>query len=132
MGIRGFAEYLDAKYAGQADYESGQADMSFGLPISAEKTRILKDKLILTYDKVHQGITQLPMYQMLNEELKGEHYWEVFHSLVENLAANVEFMPLKDAFEFSKKLSAALDQLRDSFSRMKMERSKMLKMDEAI
>jgi hypothetical protein len=132
MGMLGLAEYFFAKYAGDENFASGLADTSFGKPISPEKTRLLKDKLILTYDKIHDGITQLPMYQFLNKELAGEQYWGVFKALVDNLAAEVEFLPLKEGWHLSQKLLKALNQLRDALPRIKMDRDKMLQMDEGI
>lgn len=132
MGIRGFAEYLGMKYAGYDDFSSNPPDTSFGKPISPEKTRILKDKLILTYDKVTSGVTQLPFYQILNKELANEFYWKVFQDLITNLAASIEYLPLKDAFSFSVKLIDSLNQLRNAIVKGGMEREKLLKMDEGI
>lgn len=132
MGILGFAEYLNAKYAGQGDYSAGLGDNSFGKPISAEKTRILKDKLILAYDKVHTDITTLPMYQELNSELSFDPYWKSFQNIINNLAANIEFMTLKEGFTLSTRLLGELNKLRNNLVTKGVERSKMLKMDEGI
>jgi len=132
MGILGFAEYLNDRYEGLGSYAAGLGDNSFGKPISAEKTRILKDKLILTYDKVHAGVTQLPMYQELNAELGFDPNWKSFQNLINNLAANVEFMTLKEGFSLSTRLIEELNKLRNNLVIKGVERSKMLKMDEAI
>jgi len=132
MGILGFAEYLNDRYAGQGDYSGGLGDNSFGKPISAEKTRILKDKLILAYDKVHAGITSLPMYQELNSELSFDSNWKSFQNIINNLAANVELLTLKEGFSLSTRLLEELNKLRNSLVTKGVERSKMLKMDEGI
>lgn len=132
MALRGLAEYLAIKYAGYEDFSSDPPDMSFGKPINAANARILKDKIILAYDKVTQGVTQLPFYHALNQELGTEFYWKLFKDLINNLAANIELMNLKDGFSFSIKLIDALNQLRNSLVTNGMERDKLLKMDEGI
>lgn len=132
MGIHGLSEYLIAKYAGYEDFASEPPDTSFGQPINAIQARILKDKIILTYDKIASGITRLPIYQELNTELAGEFYWNVFKDLINNLAAKIDSMNLKAGFSFSVQLIDALNQLRNAMVKGKVEREKMLKMDSAI
>jgi hypothetical protein len=132
MGIHGLSEYLISKYAGYEDFASDPPDTSFGQPINAIQTRILKDKIILIYDKITSGITALPMFQELNKELTGEFYWNVFQDLINNLAAKIEHMNLKAGFSFSIQLIEALNQLRNVLVKNKVEREKMLKMDSAI
>jgi hypothetical protein len=99
------AAYFQAKYA-------QQEDTSFGEPISAEKTRILKDKLILTYDKLAQGITLLPAFQELNTKLAGNPMLEEFNRLIINLVNYVETRDLKSVFNYTTKLIETLNVLK--------------------
>src|SRR6202042_763963 len=104
------ADYLFVKYA--ADELKG--DASFGTFNNPEKSRILKDKLILIYDKVNKDITRLPDFQRMNEDLKDEFYLTVFNDLINNLIVNIEGASLKDGFSYAVQMIKALNELRSS------------------
>lgn len=126
--------YLLAKYGQISSYKNieGEPDTSFGVAINAAKTRILKDKLILVYDKINKDITQLPAFKQINEELSDEFYFNVFLDLINNFVVNIEDNSLKDAFSYSVRMIEALNQLRNALIKNKMEREKMIDLDTAI
>lgn len=132
MRTIGLAEYFKIKYAGYEEFEGGEPDTSFGAPVNAAKARLLKDKIILSYEKVAEGLARLPIYQELAETLKGEFFWDVFQDLINNLAAKIEFMNLKEGFSFSIKMVDALNQLRNALVSGPIQRNKLFELDNGI
>lgn len=132
--MKRFVNYLIAKYKYASNYKNieGEPDTSFGVPINAAKARILKDKLILVYDKINDSITKLPEFKRINFELKDEFYLTVFNDLINNYVANIENLSLKDAFSYSIKMIESLNQLRNALITGKVEREKMIDLDFAI
>jgi hypothetical protein len=124
-GLIRLAAYLGAKYA-------QQEDISLGAPISAEKARILKDKLILIYDKLAQGITSLPAFQELNEKLAGHPMLEEFNRLIINMVNYVETRDLKSIFNYNTKLIDVLNALKNTIIGEKIPREELLLLDAAI
>jgi hypothetical protein len=124
-GLIRLAAYFQAKYA-------QKEDTSFGASISAEKTRILKDKLILTYDKLAQGITLLPAFQELNQKLAGNPMLEEFNRLIINLVNYVETRDLKSVFNYTTKLIDTLNSLKNAIIGEKIPREELLLLDAAI
>lgn len=122
------SEYLFIKYASEE-----KPDMSFGKPITPEKTRILKDKIILVYDKLNEDITRLPEFIELNEELRGDPYLAAFNNLINNLVVNIEEMTLKDGFNYAIKMIDALNRLRMGIRKSRViEKEKIIQLDAAI
>ena len=128
MKIGVLAAYFAAKYAN----ENLTADTSFGVPINASKTRILKDKLILIYDKLAKDITNLPEFKKLNQELEDNLYWQEFNRLIINFVNYIELHSLKEDFSYSIKLIEVLNTLRNSLIPSGMERSQIIALDYAI
>ena len=123
------AEYLFVKYAA----DQLQGDVSFGVFINPEKTRILKDKLILVYDKINKNITQLPEFQRMNKDLEGEFYLNVFNDLINSLVVKVEKSSLKDGFSYAIQMIKALNELRGSLRfRREMPKSQKAQLDHNI
>lgn len=126
MSMVKLATYFYQKYAA-----NDKPDISFGVSITPERTRILKDKLILVYDKINKKITQLPQFQELNKELSGEFYLKVFNELIDDLVINIEHSTLKDGFSYATRMIDALNRLRHRISR-RIERDKAIQLDLAI
>lgn len=105
-------------------------DMSFGIPINAEKTRILKDKLILVYEKLTDGITQLPAFIKINKEMKGHPALETLNTLITNYVDYIESHNLKEDFGFSVKIIHELNGLRNNIKGM--PREKIFELENAI
>lgn len=124
MSMVNWSEYFFIKYA-------DEPDTSFGVPITPERTRILKDKLILVYDKLNAHITQLPEFQELNEELKDEPYLVMFNDLINNFVINIENSTLKEAFSYGAELIDVLNKLRKDYRFSKTDRDKKIKFDMA-
>jgi hypothetical protein len=125
MNMVKLSEYFFIKYA-------AEPDTSFGVPITPERTRILKDKLILVYDKLNAHITQLPEFQALNKELKDEPYLKLFNSLIDNFVINIENSTLKEAFSYGAELIDVLNKLRKDYRYSKTEKEKKAKFDMAV
>src|SRR5579885_759046 len=125
MSMVKLATYFFKKYAAE------KPDTSFGVSITPERTRILKDKLILVYDKINKKITQLPQFQELNAELVDEFYLKVFNELIDDLVINIEHSTLKDGFSYATRMIDALNRLRHRISR-RVEREKAIQLDLAI
>lgn len=129
MKVGILAAYFLSKYSENEDLE---ADISFGAPISAEKTRILKDKLILVYDKLSKDITQLPTFQKINTVLSNNSFWQEFNRLIINLVNYIEYNNLKNCFNYTTKLIDELNKLRNDLISSGMKREDVLKLDLAI
>jgi hypothetical protein len=114
-----------AKYA-----ISDEPDMSFGVPINAEKTRILKDKLIAVYEKLTDGITKLPPFIKINKEMKGNAVLEELNRLITNYVSYIENHNLKEDFGFSMKIIHELNRLRNNIKGM--SREKIFELENAI
>ncbi len=146
MNMVKLADYLFVKYAadkikGDISFEpeeeapSTQRDMpdtSFGIPINAEKTRILKDKLITVYDKINKDITKLPAFQQMNEELKDDLHLVAFNDAINDLVVTIEHSTLKDGFSFSVKMIHLLNQLRRDLRFRQISKEKKIQLDYAI
>jgi hypothetical protein len=131
MSLSSLAAKLSFKYAQELPDSEG-ADTSFGVPINAKKTRLLKDRLILVYDRLAKNITQLPSFIEINNELGKDHLFKVFKSLIDLYVANIEGQTLKENFNYSVKIIDALNDLRNVIIKMKYPRDKMYRLDEAI
>lgn len=150
MGVFGLSEYFVVKYA--AEDPTGLPDegvegkleldpelkafrghdRSFGVPINKDTVRILKDNLIRVYDKINASITQLPFYQMVNDQLKGHPYLEEFNGMINNLVVHIEKSNLKECFSYSTRMIAALNALRDDVAANMKPRTKSVELDEMI
>lgn len=122
------ADYLFIKYAA----EELQGDTSFGTFINPEKTRILKDKLILVYDKINKDITRLPDFQRINEDLKGDLALIAFNDIINDLVVNVEGSSLKEGFSFAVRMIKALNQLQNDLRFHQIEKAKKAQLSHAI
>jgi hypothetical protein len=143
MNIIGLAKYFISKYGidelsdnkpsiitTPAQKPQGNPhDRSFGKPINRDKARILKDKLILVYDKLNREITKLPAFQYINKALSGEHYLNVFNDLINSYVVFVENSSLYDIFSYSIRLIDALNSLRDAIVRTKISRDELIQLD---
>lgn len=126
MQLGALAAHLRIKHAEHID----APDSSLGAPINAAKVRILKDKLILVYDRLAKGITTLPAFQQLNQELDGDSHLNEFNSLIQHMVNYVETKSLKEIFNYTTKLLDKLNMLANSLSHL--PREKTLLLDEAI
>lgn len=126
MRCIGLGRYFQEKYAAEVE------DISFGVSINAIKTRLLKDKLILIYDKINKDITVLPEFIHINQLLEGDFYLTLFNDLVNNYVVNIENSNLKEAFSYSGRMIQALNQLRDALVKSKVDREKMYLLDNMI
>lgn len=108
------------------------ADISLGAPINAQKTRILKDKLISVYDKLMKDITQFPAFQELNKVLVDDPHLMELNRLIINYVNYIEAHDLKSIFSYSNKLIVTLNQLGNSIISSGIARENVLKFDAAI
>lgn len=146
MNMVKLADYLFIKYAadqikGNISFEpedeapitepSGP-DTSFGIPINAEKTRILKDKLIAVYDKINKDITKLPAFKQMNEDLKDDLHLIAFNDAINDLVITIEHATLKDGFSFAVKMIHLLNQLRRDLRFRQLDKNKKIQLDLAI
>lgn len=122
------AEYLFVKYAA----DELQGDVSFGKFITPEKTRILKDKLILVYDKLNKKVTRLPDFQRLNKELESTPALKVFNDIINNLVVSIANSSLKEGFSFAVRMINLLNQLQGKLRFHPMEKSKKAQLSHAI
>ena len=122
------AGYLFVKYAAQ----ELETDISFGVPINAEKTRILKDKLMGTYDKIDKRLTKLPAFQQLNIELEGSPFLTAFRSAMGTLKSDVKKSSLKEGFSFAIRTIEALNQLQEMLRFDPMNKDKKTQLSHAI
>lgn len=146
MSMVKLADYLFVKYAadkikGDISFEPEEEapsterdipDTSFGVAINAEKTRILKDKLIAVYDKINKDITKLPAFKQMNEELKGDLHLIAFNDAINDLVVTIEHSNLKDGFSFSVKMIHLLNQLRRDLRFRDISKDKKIQLDYAI
>lgn len=147
MGVKGLAQYFTVKYAGNKSfltaiaedvpttYEEikGPADTSLGAPVSASMAQRYRDKLVAVYDRIKEELTQLPFFQQLNADMKGEPVMMVFNDIIDAYTVNVGSAPnLKSAFMFGIKYVEAFNNLRDKLPGLVKDREKMHRIDEAI
>lgn len=128
MSLVRLSDYFFTKYAAT----ELEADTSFGVSISPERTRILKDKLIAVYDKLDKKITQLPSFKQLNKELEGSPYLTAFRSALGNFIHDIENSTLKEGFSYSIRIVEALNQLRTFLRSEIMEKDKKVMLDLSI
>lgn len=127
MRLIGLARYFSAKYAGNDEMES---DISFGVPINAAKTRILKDKLIAIYGKLIGSIVAWPAFAKLEQELKGNAQLQEFKVTMGKFAEFIENNSLKESFGYNVKLIHELNKLRDGFQGI--PRDKLFELESTI
>ncbi len=128
MSMVRLAEYLFVKYAAH----ELETDISFGVPINAEKTRILKDKLAGVYDKIDKRLTKLPAFQQLNAELEGSPFLTAFRDAVRTLRNDVYKSSLKEGFSFAIRTIEALNQLQGILQFDPMNQDKKAQLSHAI
>lgn len=121
------AQILLAKYA-----EDLGSDTSLGAPINNLKVRVLKDKLILVYDKLTRDITRLPAFQELNAGLADNPHLVEFNRLIINFVNYIEERDLKSIFNYATKLIEKLNELKNSIIRSGLPREKVLQFDAAV
>jgi hypothetical protein len=129
MKLSALVRYLTIKYAENDQFE---ADTSFGVSINGAKTRILKDKLILIYDKLTKDITNLPAFIDINKKLGDNAHWLEFNRLIINFVNYIEAHDLKKGFSYSTRLIDKLNELRNALVASKIPREQMIELDIAI
>jgi hypothetical protein len=115
-----------------AENEDLGADTSLGKPINAIKTRQLKDKLILIYDKLTKDVTALPAFQDINAKLSDNPHWIEVNRLMINFVNYINDRNLKDGFNYSVKLLDKLNELRNDLIRSKIPHDEVIELDNAI
>jgi hypothetical protein len=109
-------------------------DTSLGVPINDDKVQILKDKLILIYDRLIDEIYRLPAYKEIaeNEFISASNEYQEFVRLIVNLTNYVAENDLYHIFNYAIKLIDKLNALANSLPRSGLPREEVLLLDGAI